>query len=118
MASSGGRRCGGRGSRGVGSTRGGGMAGSSSIGILTSEELDEMAFGESMEEQSKEQANIDDKQEREDSVEEAPFNQAYVEVFVSSIHSQPTQQSGIASAMVEDLSTQALDKGKGKESVP
>ncbi|GKF86987.1 hypothetical protein Tco_0254814, partial [Tanacetum coccineum] len=38
MASSGGRRGGGRGSRGFDNTRDGGMAGSSSMGILTSEE--------------------------------------------------------------------------------
>ncbi|GJX46299.1 hypothetical protein Tco_0271489 [Tanacetum coccineum] len=118
IASSGGRRGGRKGSRGVGSTRGGGMAGSSSIGILTSEELDEMAF-------------------REDLIEEAPFNQAYAEVFIPSIHSQPTQQSGVwvkdttnvttknideapasettdVSAMVKDLSAPAVDKGKRK----
>ncbi|GJU65409.1 hypothetical protein Tco_1247244 [Tanacetum coccineum] len=164
MASSDGRRGGERGSRGVGSTRGGGMAGSSSMGILTSEELDEMAFRECMEEQAREQARIDVEQERfdkerreereweekqyyfnpanfrEDSIEEAPFNQAYAEVFILSIHSQPTQQSGVwvkdttdvktknideapasettdVSAMVEDLSAPAVDKGKGKESV-
>nr|GFC83885.1 hypothetical protein [Tanacetum cinerariifolium] len=71
----------------------------------------------------------------------------YGEVFISSIHSQPTQQSGVwvkdttvttkdideapavetskttelgegkASAMVEDVFVPAVDKGKGKESV-
>ncbi|GKB35710.1 hypothetical protein Tco_0880652 [Tanacetum coccineum] len=30
---------------------------------------------------------------REDSLEEAPFNHTYAEVFIPSIHSQPTQQS-------------------------
>ncbi|GKD21208.1 hypothetical protein Tco_1222911, partial [Tanacetum coccineum] len=80
---------------------------------------------------------------REDSIEEAPFNQAYAEVFIPSIHSQPTQQSSVlvkdttdvttenideapameisettdVSAMVEDLSAQAVDKVKGRESV-
>ncbi|GKD22503.1 hypothetical protein Tco_1224206, partial [Tanacetum coccineum] len=148
MASSGGRRGGGRGSRGVGSTRGGGMAGSSSMGILTSKEeyqlhLDELAFRECMEEQAREQEKINAEQEREDSIEETPFNQAYIEVFIPSIHSQPTQQSGVwvkdttdviaknideapametsettdVSAMVEDLSAPIMDKGKGKESV-
>ncbi|GJX68532.1 zinc finger, PMZ-type containing protein [Tanacetum coccineum] len=114
--SSGGRRGGGRGSRGVGSTRGGGMAGSSSMGILTAEE-------------------------REDSTEEAPFNQEYAEVFIPSIHNQPTQQSGVwvkdttdvtfedigkAPAMTTSETTDVaeasvleespVDKGKGKES--
>ncbi|GJY51003.1 multidrug resistance-associated protein 5, partial [Tanacetum coccineum] len=138
MGSSGGRRGGGRGSKGVGSTRGGGMAGSSSIGILTSEE------------ERREEREWEEKQDyfnpdnfREDSIEEAPFYQAYAEVFILSIHCQPTQQSGVwvkdttdvttknideapatetsetidVSAMVKDLSAPAMDKGKGKESV-
>ncbi|GJY64969.1 agenet domain-containing protein [Tanacetum coccineum] len=85
---------------------------------------------------------------REDSLEEAPFNHTYAEVFIPSIHSQPTQQSGvwvkdttdvttenvdefpgmetsettnvaegIGSAMEEELSAPAVDKGKGVESV-
>ncbi|GKE27197.1 hypothetical protein Tco_1442581, partial [Tanacetum coccineum] len=122
--SSGGRRDGGRGSRGVGSTRGSGMAGSSSMDILTAEEeyqleLDEETFRECIEEQAREQSKIDAEQERldkerreeqereekndyfnpanwrEDSMEEAPFNQTYAEVFIPSIHHQPTQQFGV-----------------------
>ncbi|GJR93510.1 hypothetical protein Tco_0265684 [Tanacetum coccineum] len=96
-----------------------------------------------MEEQVKEQAKNDAEQEREDSLEDAPFNHTYAEVFIPSIHSQPTQQSGvwvkdttdvtienldefprietsettnvaegIGSAMEEELSTPAVDKGK------
>ncbi|GKD35112.1 hypothetical protein Tco_1250621 [Tanacetum coccineum] len=81
--------------------------------------LDEMAFRECMEEQAREQARIDAEQERfdkemreereweekqdyfnpanfrEDLIEEAPFNQTYIEVFIPSIHSQPTQQLGV-----------------------
>ncbi|GKB59463.1 hypothetical protein Tco_0915649, partial [Tanacetum coccineum] len=60
-----GRRGGDRGNRAVGSTRRG-MAGSSSIGILTSEELDEEAYRECMEEQVREQAKNDVEQERLD----------------------------------------------------
>ncbi|GKG15128.1 hypothetical protein Tco_0354728, partial [Tanacetum coccineum] len=60
-----GRRGGGRGNRAVGSTRRG-MARSSSMGILTSEELDEEAFRECMEEQAREQAKNDAEQERLD----------------------------------------------------
>ncbi|GKE80480.1 hypothetical protein Tco_1550480, partial [Tanacetum coccineum] len=60
-----GRRGGDRGNRAVGSTRGG-MAGSSSIGILTFEELDEEAYRECMEEQVREQAKNDAEQERLD----------------------------------------------------
>ncbi|GJT47579.1 calcium/proton exchanger [Tanacetum coccineum] len=122
--SSGGRRGGGRGSRGEYQL-----------------ELDEEAFRECMEEQAREQAKIDDEQEREDSMEEAPFNQAYAEVFIPSIHNQPTQQSGVwvkdttdvtfedigeAPAMTTSETTDVaeasvleespVDKGKGKES--
>ncbi|GJZ93216.1 zinc finger, PMZ-type containing protein [Tanacetum coccineum] len=127
MASSGGRRGGRTGSRGIDSTRGGGMAGSSSMGILTSKELDELAFRECMEEQAREQARIG-------------VEQARIGVEQESIHSQPTQQSGVwvkdttdvtienideaptsettdVSAIVKDLSAPAVDKGKGKESV-
>ncbi|GJX65490.1 hypothetical protein Tco_0299833 [Tanacetum coccineum] len=139
MASSGGKRGGGRGSRGVGSTRGVGMVGSSSMGILTSEEeyqlqLDEMAFRECMEEQAKEQAIIDTKQERldkerreEQELEEKQdyFNPDTTDVTTKNIDDAPAikisettdMAEGIASAMVEDLSTPAVDKGKGKESV-
>nr|GEW00804.1 hypothetical protein [Tanacetum cinerariifolium] len=60
-----GRRGGGRGNKVVGSTRGG-MAESSSMGLLTSEELDEEAFRECMEEQAREQAKNDAEQERLD----------------------------------------------------
>ncbi|GJS96030.1 hypothetical protein Tco_0802998, partial [Tanacetum coccineum] len=93
--------------------------------------LDELAFRECMEEQAREQEKIDAGQEgfdkerreereweekqdyfnptnfREDSIEEAPFNQEYVE----------TSETIDVSAMVEDLSAPAVDKGKGKESV-
>nr|GEY06199.1 hypothetical protein [Tanacetum cinerariifolium] len=135
--SSSGRRGGGRGSRGkisnlsyfscgfyIGSTRGGGMDGSSSMGILTAEEeyqleLDEEAFRECMEEQAREKAKIDVEQERLDkerreeqemkemndyfnpsnwreySIEEAPFNTKYAKVLIQSIHNQPTQQFGV-----------------------
>nr|GEX21653.1 agenet-like domain-containing protein [Tanacetum cinerariifolium]GEX88917.1 agenet-like domain-containing protein [Tanacetum cinerariifolium] len=114
-----GKKGGGRGSMGIGSTRGGGMAGSSSMGILTAEELDEEPFRECMKEQAREQAKIDAKQERldkerreeqereemndyfnpanwrEDSMKEAPFNTKYAKVLIPSIHNQPTQQSGV-----------------------
>ncbi|GKE56460.1 hypothetical protein Tco_1495645 [Tanacetum coccineum] len=78
---------------------------------------------------------------REDSTEEAPFNQEYAEVFIPSIHNQPTQQSGvwvkdITDVTFEDigkaptmttsettnvaeasvLEESPVDKGKGKES--
>ncbi|GKA56243.1 hypothetical protein Tco_0755315 [Tanacetum coccineum] len=53
-----GRRGGGRGNRAVGSTRRG-MARSSSMGLLTSKELDEEGFRECMEEQAREQAKND-----------------------------------------------------------
>ncbi|GKD51615.1 hypothetical protein Tco_1280591 [Tanacetum coccineum] len=159
--SSGGRRGGGRGSRGVGSTRGSGMCNVHEYQL----ELDEEAFRECIEEQAREQANIDVEQERldkerreeqereekndyfnpanwrEDSMEEAPFNQAYAEVLIPSIHNQPTQQSGVwvkdttdvtfedigeAPAMTTSETTDVaeasvleestVDKGKGKES--
>ncbi|GJR04122.1 zinc finger, PMZ-type containing protein [Tanacetum coccineum] len=111
----------GRGSRGGGrGRRGGGMAGSSSMGALTDEERDE-------------------------SIEEAPYNQQYHEIFILIIHSQPIQQLGIwvkdttvtiadikeapvvetsdttkmgegkASTIVQDESALAMDKGKAVE---
>ncbi|GJW23051.1 hypothetical protein Tco_0033673 [Tanacetum coccineum] len=82
-------------------------------------QLDKEAFKECMEEQSREQAKNDaeqerlDKERREereweenndyfnpanfrgDSLEEASFNHTYAEVFIPSIHSQPTQQSDV-----------------------
>ncbi|GKB40360.1 hypothetical protein Tco_0885302 [Tanacetum coccineum] len=82
-------------------------------------ELDEQAFMECMEEQAIEQAKIDAEQERLDkerreqqeweekhdyfnpanwkkeSIEKGPYNQQYHEIFIPSIHSQPTQQSGV-----------------------
>ncbi|GJW95808.1 calcium/proton exchanger, partial [Tanacetum coccineum] len=139
MASSGGRRGGGRGSRCVSSTRGGGMAGSSSMGILTYEKLDEMTFRECIEEQAREQARIDAEQERfdkemrkereweekqdyfnpanfrEDSIEEALFNQAYAEVFIPSIHSQPTQQSSVWVKDTTDVTTENINEAPASE---
>ncbi|GJQ97461.1 zinc finger, PMZ-type containing protein [Tanacetum coccineum] len=121
----GGGRAGGSGKRGGGragrgSERGGVFPSSSSCGILTAEqeyqlELDEQAFSECMKEQAREQAKIDaeqeklDKERREEQEreekndyfnlanwqEEAPMNQQYHEVFIPSIYSQPTQQSGV-----------------------
>ncbi|GKA90230.1 F-box domain containing protein, partial [Tanacetum coccineum] len=118
-------------------------------------ELDEQAFRECMEEQAREQAKIDAEQEKldkerreeqeyeekndyfnpanwpEESMEEAPMNQQYHEVFIPSIHSQPTQQSGVwvvdttvSVADVDEAPEQetsddgpAVDKGKAKASV-
>ncbi|GKA24799.1 putative reverse transcriptase domain-containing protein [Tanacetum coccineum] len=114
----------GGGRAGRGSERGGVFPSSSSCGILTAEheyqlELDEQAFRECMEEQAREQAKIDAEQEKldkerreeqewqekndyfnpanwqEESMEEAHMNQQYHEVLIPSIHSQPTQQSGV-----------------------
>nr|GEX77193.1 splicing factor [Tanacetum cinerariifolium] len=92
-------------------------------------------FGECMEEQARGQARIDVEQERfdqerreereweekqnyfnpanfrEDSIKEAPFNQAYAEVFIPSIHSQPTQQQRKES--VEDQAS-APKKKRGR----
>ncbi|GJW91888.1 hypothetical protein Tco_0169441 [Tanacetum coccineum] len=140
-----GKRGGGRAGRG--SERGGVFPSSSSCGILTAEqeyqlELDEQAFRESMEEQAREQAKIDAEQEKldkerreeqeyeekndyfnpanwpEESMKEAPMNQQYHEVFIPSIHSQPTQQSGVwvVDTTVSDDGP-AVDKGKAKASV-
>ncbi|GJU56414.1 zinc finger, PMZ-type containing protein [Tanacetum coccineum] len=55
---------------------------------------------------------------REESMEEAPMNQQYHEVFIPSIHSQPTQQSGVwvVDTTVSDDGP-AVDKGKAKASV-
>ncbi|GKD10836.1 hypothetical protein Tco_1190521 [Tanacetum coccineum] len=174
-ASGGGRGgTGGRGRRGRGmkSSVGGEEVVVEVIELLVVQELDEEAYRECMEEQVREQAKNDAEQEkldkerreereweekndyfnpanfREDSLEEAPFNHTYAEVFIPSIHSQPTQQSGvwvkdttdvttenvdefpgmetsettnvaegIGSAMEEELSAPAVDKGKGVESV-
>ncbi|GJW50178.1 zinc finger, PMZ-type containing protein [Tanacetum coccineum] len=117
----------------------GGMAGSSSMGLLTSEELDEEAFRECMEEQAREQAKNDAEQERldkerreeieweekndyfnpanfrEDSLEEAPFNHTYAEVLIPSIHSQPTQQSGVWVKDTTDVTTEYVDEFPGME---
>nr|GEV55293.1 multidrug resistance-associated protein 5 [Tanacetum cinerariifolium] len=137
--SSGGRRGGGRGSMGVGSTRGGEMAGSSSMGILTAEEeyqleLDEEAFMVCMEEQARKQAKIDAEQERldkerreeqereemndyfnptnwrEDSMKEVPYNTKYAEVLIPSIHNQPTQQSGVRVKDTTDVTFEDIGK--------
>ncbi|GKD51628.1 hypothetical protein Tco_1280604 [Tanacetum coccineum] len=126
------------GNRAVGSTRGG-MDGSSSIGILTSEELDKEAFKECMEEQAREQAKNDaeqerlDKEKREereweekndylnpfnfrgDSLEEASFNHTYAEVFIPSIHSQPTQQSDVWVKDTTDVTINIFDEFPGME---
>ncbi|GJU57555.1 calcium/proton exchanger [Tanacetum coccineum] len=93
-----GRRGGGRGNRAVGSTRGG-MAGSSGMGLLTSEELDEEAFRECMEEQAREQAKNDAEQERMETSETTNVAE------------------GIGSAMEEELHVPVVDKGKGVASV-
>nr|GEY34732.1 hypothetical protein [Tanacetum cinerariifolium]GEY70336.1 hypothetical protein [Tanacetum cinerariifolium] len=107
-------RGGGRGSRGGGRAgEGGGMAGSISLGVLPAKETEE-------------------------SIKEAPLNQQYHEVFIPSIHSQPTQQSGVwfvdttvtivdfkeAPVMEANDTTEvgegkapAVDKGKAKASV-
>ncbi|GKB07360.1 F-box domain containing protein, partial [Tanacetum coccineum] len=57
---------------------------------------------------------------REDSIEEAPFNQAYAkdttDVTIENIDEAPASETTDVSAMVEDLSAPAVDKGKGKES--
>ncbi|GJZ39441.1 hypothetical protein Tco_0586004 [Tanacetum coccineum] len=82
------RRGGGRGNRAVGSTRDG-MDGSSSMGLLTSEERS--------------------------SLEEAPFNHTYAEVLIRSIHSQPTQQSGVWVKDTTDVTTEYVDEFPGME---
>ncbi|GKC48745.1 hypothetical protein Tco_1071490 [Tanacetum coccineum] len=123
-------------------TRGGRMVGSSSIGVLIAEE------------ERREEQEWEEKQDYfnpanwiEESIEEAPFNQQYNEIFIPSIHLQPTQQSrvwvkdttittidideapvvdttettelgeGKAAAIVKDVYAPAMDKGKAKESV-
>ncbi|GJT02229.1 hypothetical protein Tco_0823398 [Tanacetum coccineum] len=155
-----GKRGGGRASRGSGrGSRGGVFPSSSSTSILTDKEVYEQAFRECMEEQAITQAKIDVKQEKTDKekreeqeweekndyinpaneefIEEAPMNQQYHGVLIPSIHSQPTQQSGVwvmdttvTTADVEeapavetsDTSTcvkeaPAVDKGKAKATV-
>ncbi|GJR56890.1 agenet domain-containing protein [Tanacetum coccineum] len=142
-----GSRDGRRGSRGGGNTRGGrmvgGMAGSSSMGVLTAEEkyqldLNEQAFRECMEEQAREQAKIDVEQERLDEKRREEHE------WEENIHSQPTQKSGVwvkdttittsdideaptletsgttdlgegkATLIVEDVSAPVVDTGKAK----
>nr|GEU31580.1 hypothetical protein [Tanacetum cinerariifolium] len=129
------------GNRAVGSTQGG-MAGSSSMGLLTSKEEyqlqpDEEAFRECMKEQAKEQAKYDVEQEmldkemreeieweekndyfnpanfREDSLKETHFNHTNAKVFMPSIHSQPTQQSGVWVKDISDVTTEDVDKFPG-----
>ncbi|GKD40691.1 F-box domain containing protein, partial [Tanacetum coccineum] len=102
-------------------------------------ELDEEAFRECMEEQAREQAKNDAEQERldkerreeieweekndyfnpanfrEDSLEEAPFNHTYAEVLIPSIHSQPTQQSGVWVKDTTDVTTEYVDEFPGME---
>ncbi|GJT23361.1 hypothetical protein Tco_0893298 [Tanacetum coccineum] len=121
----------------VGSTRGNKAVGSmGEVTWLTTEELDEEAYRECMEEQVKEQAKNDVEQEkldkerreereweekndyfnpanfREYSLEETPFNHTYAKT------SETTNVAeGIGSAMEEELSAPAVDKGKGVESV-
>ncbi|GKA93406.1 hypothetical protein Tco_0815392 [Tanacetum coccineum] len=101
--------------------------------------LDEEAYRECMEEQVREQAKNDAEQERldkeireereweekndyfnpanfrEDSLEKAPFNDTYAEVFIPSIHSQPTQQSGVWVKDTTDVTTKNLDEFSGME---
>ncbi|GJX89648.1 hypothetical protein Tco_0341662 [Tanacetum coccineum] len=165
----GGGRAGGKGKRGgERAGRGGVFPSSSSCCILIAEEeyqleLDEQAFRECMEEQAITLAKIDNEQEKmdkerreeqeweekndyfnpanwqEESMEEAPMNQQYHEVLISSIHSQPTQQSGVwvvdTTVSVADLDeapeqktsddgpapeqgkSPVVDKGKAKASV-
>ncbi|GJS85516.1 putative RNA-directed DNA polymerase [Tanacetum coccineum] len=77
-----GKRGGRRGGRGSGrGSRGGVFPSSSSCGILTAKE-------------------------QEESIEEAPMNQQYHEVLISSIHSQPTQQSRV---LVVDTTVSVVD---------
>ncbi|GKD80950.1 hypothetical protein Tco_1347789, partial [Tanacetum coccineum] len=108
-------------------------------------ELDEQAFRECMEEQAKIDAEKEklDKETREEqeyeekndyfnpanwpeeSLEEAPMNQQYHEVFIPSIHSQPTQQSGVwvvdTTVSVADVDEapeqETSDEGKAKATV-
>ncbi|GJW56644.1 hypothetical protein Tco_0103375 [Tanacetum coccineum] len=151
-------RGGGSGGRGGGRAggsgkRGGGRAGrGSQRGGEYQLELDKQAFKECMEEQAREQAKINAEQEKldkerreeheweekndyfnpanwqEKSMEEAPMNQQYHEVFIPSIHSQPTQQSGVwvvdttvSVADVDEAPEQGkspvVDKGKAKATV-
>ena len=87
-----------------------------------------------MEEQAREQAKIDVEQERldkerrveqereekldyfnpanwtDDSMDVAPYNQEYAEVFIPRIHSQPTQQSGV---WVKDTTVTTEDINEG-----
>ncbi|GKG31736.1 hypothetical protein Tco_0426686, partial [Tanacetum coccineum] len=61
----------------------------------------------------------------EESLEEAPMNQQYHEVFIPSIHSQPTQQSGVwvvdTTVSVADVDEapeqETSDEGKAKATV-
>nr|GEU77873.1 splicing factor [Tanacetum cinerariifolium] len=78
-------------------------------------QLDEEAFRECMEEQAREQAKNDDEQEREDSLEEAPFNHTNAKVLIPSIHSQPTQQSGVWVKDTTDVTTEDVDEFPGIE---
>ncbi|GJS95556.1 hypothetical protein Tco_0802524 [Tanacetum coccineum] len=124
---------GGRGGTGGRGRRGRGME-SSVGGEEVVVELDEEAFRECMEEQAREQAKNDAEQERldkerreeieweekndyfnpanfrEDSLEEAPFNHTYAEVLIPSIHSQPTQQSGVWVKDTTDVTTEYVDE--------
>ncbi|GKA89111.1 calcium/proton exchanger [Tanacetum coccineum] len=138
----GGGRAGGKGKRGgERAGRGGVFPSSSSCCILIAEEeyqleLDEQAFRECMEEQAITLAKIDAEQEKmdkerreeqeweekndyfnpanwqEESMEEAPMNQQYHEVFIPSIHFQPTQQSGV---WVVDTTVSVADEAPKQE---
>ncbi|GKC46354.1 agenet domain-containing protein, partial [Tanacetum coccineum] len=78
-------------------------------------QLDEEAFRECLEEQAREQAKNDAEQEREDSLEEAPFNHTYAEVLIPSIHSQPTQHSGVWVKDTTNVTTEYVDEFPGME---
>nr|GEU92764.1 hypothetical protein CTI12_AA098400 [Tanacetum cinerariifolium] len=52
---------------------------------------------------------------REDSPEEAPFNHTNAKVFIPSIHSKPTQQSGVWVKDTTDVTTEDVDEFPGME---
>nr|GEU44654.1 chloramphenicol acetyltransferase-like domain-containing protein [Tanacetum cinerariifolium] len=52
---------------------------------------------------------------REDSLEERPFNHPNAKVFIPSIHSQPTQQSGVWVKDTTDVTTDDVDEFPGME---
>ncbi|GJS59076.1 zinc finger, PMZ-type containing protein, partial [Tanacetum coccineum] len=122
---------------GIGEASGGGRGGSG--GREYQLQLDELVFRECMEEQAREQARIGVEQERfdkerreereweekqdyfnpanfrEDSIEEASFNHTYAEVLIPSIHSQPTQQSGVWVKDTTDVTIENIDEAPTSE---